>query len=1326
MKSIVPSLCLLLFACSSDKGVTVFNPNPQAEIISHSDGDAFSEGYPIELIGNVDDPNHSAGELTTTWKSATRTLCTATPPESDGTTRCGAVLAFDDEEIILAVKDPENARGEARVTLDISPSENPSAQIITPSTNETYYSDQKITFAGVVADSEDSPDRLVAFWESDIDGLLSEVDSTPENDGTILGYGYLSEGEHAIELTVEDTTGKTDRSSVIIDVGPPNTAPDCQIISPTTGMTGTFGDLVTFAANANDVDIPEDMLTATWRSDKDGELGNAAVNSDGSISFPFSELSVNTHVVTLTVADEMSATCTASVTYTVGTPPSILLDTPINGSIYNEGETIWFSVTVSDEQDQPDEIDLDWMLNGAVFSVQSATTNGQASFSDESLLAGNYTLVVTATDSDGLTAIEQVEFIVNGIPSQPNIEISPAMAYTTDDVTAVLQTPSIDPEGNTVAYTYEWYKDGVLQSGQLGQTISSSATAKGQIWKIVVTPNDGLVDGPSAETQTTILNTPPILDTITITPSSGVLSNTPISCSATFTDPDETLNILYQWTVNSSVVATGTTIDLATITTTPNDIVTCIATATDNSGETATGNTSVTIDNSIPIVQSVSLSPTVVYTEDEITATATFFDDDSTQTVTGFYAWHVIDADTGIDSEVQNGTNNVLSGVSFFDKDDQLYVIVTPNDGLEDGTPFTSTSLSVSNTAPTTPTIGVSPSAANIGEDITCEIDTPAVDADGDTILYTYSWSDPTATVAQTTGAVTNLSDTLSGADTWEGQWTCAVTASDGTDQSSTVTTFVDVSSNQSCSSTTFQAGEIAEIEDVDLSGAWTLDFWIRTFVPPEDNGELVLTQPANPYSIHLDAWGVIVGVTSETCNSSIQGWLAKLDRDGSASVDTITGVGSSTGSVNDGTWNHLAIVADGSGNGTFYINGGAVQTISTAGAGGTDLCTLRFGASADDTHPLASQISAVRLQSTSSIPSVVDNLPRTSDTEWLINVGYPDTNGMYVDTTTGTEFTIGEHTIWDSGPNCAAAISTTEVFDYSGQDQHFTVPSQVERIFVQAWGAGGASGGGTDCAYNPQPIYDLDLIIDHCGRGRKRGGAGGYSEGWIPVTPGQQLTVVVGQGGQLVSNQWGYGGGGPMGVSTEHAWAGGGGGLSGIFDGTPDHNTAMLIAGGGGGAGRNERGAAGGGLLGRDGPSPTPFSGPEGGGGGGSQTAGGFVFFSNATEGSPLQGGQGQGQTGDQSAGGGGSGYYGGGGGSSVASNIGPGGGGGGSGYISAGVSSGWTIAGNGRVPPNATDLNYANDAGYGASVFDPNYNGASIIDGAEGSHGRVVVSYE
>ena len=107
MKLHFGSIAVVLFACNSDKGITVFNPNPEAKIASHADGDEVLEGYTVTFIGNVSDANHSAEQLTATWKSGSSVLCEPAIANLDGTSVCEAILTPDDTQITLEVKDSE-------------------------------------------------------------------------------------------------------------------------------------------------------------------------------------------------------------------------------------------------------------------------------------------------------------------------------------------------------------------------------------------------------------------------------------------------------------------------------------------------------------------------------------------------------------------------------------------------------------------------------------------------------------------------------------------------------------------------------------------------------------------------------------------------------------------------------------------------------------------------------------------------------------------------------------------------------------------------------------------------------------------------------------------------------------------------------------------------------------------------------------------------------------------------------------------------------------------------------------------------------------------
>ena len=80
-------------------------------------------------------------------------------------------------------------------------------------------------------------------------------------------------------------------------------------------------------------------------------------------------------------------------------------------------------------------------------------------------------------------------------------------------------------------------------------------------------------------------------------------------------------------------------------------------------------------------------------------------------------------------------------------------------------------------------------------------------------------------------------------------------------------------------------------------------------------------------------------------------------------------------------------------------------------------------------------------------------------------------------------------------------SFGQTQTFNYTGSNQTFNVPVGVTSVTVSAWGGGGCSGQNTG------------------GAARGGGGGGAFTRGTIPVTPGNQLTIVVGAGGIYNNN---------------------------------------------------------------------------------------------------------------------------------------------------------------------------------------------------------------
>ena len=134
-------------------------------------------------------------------------------------------------------------------------------------------------------------------------------------------------------------------------------------------------------------------------------------------------------------------------------------------------------------------------------------------------------------------------------------------------------------------------------------------------------------------------------------------------------------------------------------------IIACRVTPNDGKIDGSVGEDTATVANTPPVVDSVTLSPSTVYTNDTITATATVSDADSGQTLSVFYEWHVIDSDTGVDSIPSSGYG--IDTYTGFSRDDEVYVIVTVNDNIDNSAPLTSSSITISNTPPSAPSISI-------------------------------------------------------------------------------------------------------------------------------------------------------------------------------------------------------------------------------------------------------------------------------------------------------------------------------------------------------------------------------------------------------------------------------------------------------------------------------------------------------------------------------------------------------------------------------------------------------------------------------------------
>jgi hypothetical protein len=387
--------------------------------------------------------------------------------------------------------------------------------------------------------------------------------------------------------------------------------------------------------------------------------------------------------------------------------------------------------------------------------------------------------------------------VENSDPTISSVSISPTTGIGTSS-TLTCAVTATDPDGSLTTESYAWSNSTTGSTLGSGSSIAldKSAVSPGDVVTCTATVEDPDGGSDVGTSSVAIGNASPTVDSVSISPATGVMVMDTLSCSATASDEDgETVSLTYEWTnaTNGSSLGTGDELMLSSAISSPGDEIRCTATATDPSGASGSDNASVTVENTAPEVTDVTLDPTSPTTSDVVFAYPTTTDADG-DTVSVTYEWFVNEV------SVRSGTTDQRLGTSYFEKNDVLRAEVTPSDGTESGDAFSSSSITVVNTAPGAPVVAIDPDEPSAGlDDLICYVDTEASDDDDDALNYTVSWSvngtDYSALSGATGPFTTDLTDdTVPGDDTVAGDvWTCTVVADDGEDSGSEGTASVEV-----------------------------------------------------------------------------------------------------------------------------------------------------------------------------------------------------------------------------------------------------------------------------------------------------------------------------------------------------------------------------------------------------------------------------------------------------------------------------------------------------------------------------------------------------
>jgi Tol biopolymer transport system component len=272
---------------------------------------------------------------------------------------------------------------------------------------------------------------------------------------------------------------------------------------------------------------------------------------------------------------------------------------------------------------------------------------------------------------------------LNTAPTAPVVDVTPNSPTTTADLVCSITTPSTDSDNDTITYTYQWYKGGALQAALTTNTVAAASTAKGEVWKCAVTPNDGTINGSPDEDQVTIQNSAPTAPTVAVTPDSpDTTADLVCSIATQSTDADgDSVAYTYQWYKDNVLQSGLTTNTAAAANTAKGEVWKCVVTPGDGTTSGPAAEDQVTIQNSAPTAPVATVTPeTPDGSTDLVCSITTQSTDADGDTITYTYQWYK-------DGVVQSGLTTDTVGAAETAKGQVWKCVVTPSDGTASGSP---------------------------------------------------------------------------------------------------------------------------------------------------------------------------------------------------------------------------------------------------------------------------------------------------------------------------------------------------------------------------------------------------------------------------------------------------------------------------------------------------------------------------------------------------------------------------------------------------------------------------------------------------------------
>ena len=399
-------------------------------------------------------------------------------------------------------------------------------------------------------------------------------------------------------------------------------------------------------------------------------------------------------------------------------------------------DTLVLTYSYSDPENDPESgTTIQWFKDG----VEQTSLSGTTVSPSETAKGQEWSAKVLPSDGSdvGGPMVSNVLTIANSAPTTTAPTLSPNQP--TEDDSLSFTSTSFDADAEVVNFEVRWFLDGILIP-ELNdvETLPAYATRDGDSWVVEVRANDSEDVSQWVSSQAVSIgggqvNTPPVANTVVLS-SGPIFTTDDFSVAYTYSDADGDVetNVEIQWFLNNAAYAFAENSHIIPSAFTEKGQIWFAQVRVNDGTEWSswTSSNQLTVQNTVPVTESVTLSHSEAYTTDEISVQFTMSDLDGDAESNSEITWWR----DGIMKSSLTGLTTLPSSSTM--KDEVWTVQVKAGDGNGYSTTPLTANVTVLNSAPSA-SVAVS---ENITSQDTLNVVITTDDADGDEVQTNVQW----------------------------------------------------------------------------------------------------------------------------------------------------------------------------------------------------------------------------------------------------------------------------------------------------------------------------------------------------------------------------------------------------------------------------------------------------------------------------------------------------------------------------------------------------------------------------------------------------------